>query len=84
MIVLVRQKQAKNIVLSAQLIGVLNGVNKTFNTPTNYKSGTVNLFCNGQALYSPEDFSETGVNEITFENFAPLSDYILRVTYEEA
>jgi hypothetical protein len=84
MIVLVKRKKATNIVLSAQLVGGLNGINKVFNTPSDYKSGKINLLCNGQALHSAEDFSETGPNEITFVHFAPLPDYILRATYEEA
>lgn len=88
MIVLVKRKQATNIILAARLIGILDDDyehgNKIFNTPTNYKSGKISLLCNGQALHSTEDFTETGPNEITFVHFAPLSDYILRVTYEEA
>ncbi len=84
MIVLVKRKQATNIVLAAQLAGTLNKTNKVFNTPTDYKPGKISLLCNGQALSSPEDFTETGANEVTFVHFAPLSDYILRATYEEA
>jgi hypothetical protein len=83
MIVLVKRKLATNIILAAQLTGTLNGVNKVFYTPSNYKSGKISLLCNGQALHSSEDFTETGANEITFVHFSPLSDYILRATYEE-
>jgi hypothetical protein len=84
MIVLVKRKQATNIVLATQLAGELNKANKVFTTPTDYKSGKISLLCNGQVMSSPEDFTETGVNQITFVHFAPLSDYILRATYEEA
>ncbi len=89
MIVLVKRKITTNIILSAQLSGILNGDpdgsgNRKFTTPSNYKSGKISLLCNGQALHSTEDFTESGPNEITFVHFAPLSDYILRVTYEEA
>ena len=90
MIVLVKRKQSTNIILAAQLSGTLNGNhtttsgNRVFNTPSDYKSGKISLLCNGQALSSPEDFTETGANEITFVYFAPLDDYILRATYEEA
>ncbi len=84
MIVLVKRKLATNIVLTVQVVGALNGANKIFTTPTDYKSGKISLLCNGQALSSPEDFTETGANEITFVHFSPLSDYILRATYEEA
>jgi len=83
MIVFARQKKAANIVVAVQLAGILNGVNKVFTTATNYKPGKIILFCNGQALYSPDDFVETGLNEITFVHFAPLSDYVLKATYEE-
>ena len=91
MIVLVKRKQATNIILAAQLVGELNGKiddpvfgNRVFTTPTNYKSGKISLLCNGQALHRDEDFTETGPNEITLLHFTPFSDYILRVTYEEA
>lgn len=82
MIVLVRPKRATNIDLSAQLGGTLDGANRVFTTPNNYKSGKISLLYNGQSLHSPEDFSETGSNEITFNHFAPYSDDVLRVTYE--
>jgi len=84
MIVLIKQKQATNVVLNAKLIGELDGVNKVFNTHSNYKLGEISLCCNGQTLHSPEDFTEINNNEIIFKYFAPLSDYVLRVTYEEA
>jgi hypothetical protein len=83
MIVLVKQQQATNIVLNAELIGELGKKNKVFNTHSNYKSGKISLCCNGQVLYSPEDFLETGLNEITFVHFSPKKDYVLRATYEE-
>ncbi len=84
MIVLVKRKIATNIILAVQVAGTLDGANKVFTTPTDYKSGKISLLCNGQALHSTEDFTETGPNEITFVHFAPLDDYILRATYEEA
>jgi len=84
MIILIKRKRATNIILNTQLIGILNGINKMFNTPSNYRSGKISLLCNGQALHSTEDFTETGPNEITFVHFAPFDDYILRATYEEA
>lgn len=83
MITLVKREQATNIILAAQVSGNLNGTNRVFNTHSDFKSGKVSLLCNGQVLHSPEDFRETGPNEITLVHFAPEFDYILRVTYEE-
>jgi len=84
MIVLVKRKQSTNIILAAAVVPDPDGTNKVFTTPSAYKSGKISLLCNGQALHSSEDFIEKGPNEIEFVHFAPESDHILRVTYEEA
>lgn len=71
-----------NIVLSGVLFGDMNDSNKIFYTEYNYKPGKVIVNYNGQELVSPEDFYETGSNEITLIYIAPLALDVLTATYE--
>ena len=68
--------------IAQELSGVVNGVNKIFTTPHNYRSNRISLLFNGQSLHSPNDFLETDNNEITFTYIAPISRDVLRVMYE--
>jgi len=71
-----------NIVLAGTLSGDMNDSNKTFSTEYNYKPGKIMVNYNGQELVSPEDFYETGSNEITLIYIAPLTLDVLTATYE--
>lgn len=50
--------------INVVLIGLVNGINKIFKTPTNYKSGEIIVFLNG---IKERHFLETGNDEITLE-----------------
>jgi hypothetical protein len=71
-----------NIILSGLLTGAMNDYNKVFYTEYNYKPGKIVVNYNGQELVSPEDFYETGENEITFIYITPLELDVLSTTYE--
>ena len=64
------------------LTGLLNNSNQVFTTTNNYESGRISVLYNGQALHSPQDFTETGPNEVTFKFIRPFSTDNLRVIYE--
>ena len=68
--------------LAEELIGTSDGNNQIFNTQYEYESGTVSVLYNGQALHAPDDFTETGVNQITFIYIKPRPDDVLRVSYK--
>lgn len=83
MITLIKPKRVPSIDISAQLGGQADGQNKIFTTPNDYKSGKISLFYNGQTLHSPDDFLETGINEVTLIYIAPGVESVLRATYEQ-
>ena len=62
--------------------GTLDGSNRVFYTTYNYRRDRIDLHYNGQALHAPNDFLQTGDNEITLIYDAPLADENLRATYE--
>lgn len=68
--------------IAQELSGAVNGVNKIFTTPHNYRSNRISLLFNGQSLHSPNDFLETGNNQITFTYITPVVRDVLRVMYE--
>ena len=70
------------VAVAQELSGSVNGVNKVFTTPHDYRSNRISLLFNGQALHSPNDFLETGVNQITFNHIAPIDRDVVRVMYE--
>jgi hypothetical protein len=70
------------VAVAQTLTGDLNGANKIFQTPHDYEPSRISIMYNGQSLHSPEDFSETGSNEIMLNYIAPYTDDILRATYE--
>jgi hypothetical protein len=69
-------------IVADTISGTLDGYNKVFYTTYNYKRDRIDLHYNGQALHAPNDFEQTGPNEITLLYDAPLSDENLRATYE--
>jgi len=81
------QQISECIGLGEDLIGTVDGSNQVFNTQYEYISGTVVVFFNGQALYAPGDFTETGPTEITFNYIKPGEtgfDDVLKVAYKYA
>jgi len=80
-----QQQLSECIGLGEDLIGVVDGNNQVFNTQSEYVSGTVVVFYNGQALYADHDFTETGPDEITFTYIKPGEtgfDDVLKVAYK--
>lgn len=69
-------------IVADTISGTLDGYNKVFYTTYNYRQDRIDLHYNGQALHSPNDFLQTGDNEITLIYDAPLSDEHFRATYE--
>ncbi len=61
--------------------GTIDGSNQVFYTTYDYEPGAISLLYNGQALHSPDDFLETGPNEITLTYLTPETDDVLRATY---
>ena len=69
-------------IVADTISGTRNGSNKIFYTTYNYRPDRIDLHLNGQALHMPDDFQQTGGNEITLLYIAPMSDENLRATYE--
>jgi hypothetical protein len=69
-------------IVADTISGTLNGSNKIFYTTYSYKRDRIDLHLNGQALHAPNDFEQTGDNEITLIYDAPWPDENLRATYE--
>jgi len=69
-------------IVADTISGTLNGSNRVFYTTYNYKRDRIDLHLNGQALHAPNDFYQTGDNEITLIYDAPEADENLRATYE--
>jgi hypothetical protein len=84
MIVLRKVSQPSSIKLNEQLSGAQNGINKVFTTPHSFKPGKIIIDYNGQSLYSPDDFTESGVAEITLLHITPYVDDTVRAHYEVA
>lgn len=82
MIILRRISPQTDIRVAEELSGVMDGINKVFNTVDTYKSGRISVLYNGQDLHSSDDFTESGDGEITLLYIAPFVDDVLRVTYE--
>lgn len=70
------------VAVAQTLSGNVNGANKIFQTPHEYEPSRISVMYNGQSLHSPEDFEETGTDEITFNYIVPFDEDILRATYE--
>jgi len=78
----VQEIYRKGTIVADTISGTLDGVNKTFYTTYNYTRDRIDLHLNGQALHAPNDFDQTGDNEITLKYIAPLPFENLRATYE--
>jgi len=84
MIVLRKISKSTNIVIGQELTGAVDGVNKTFTTPHNFKSDKIVVNFNGQELISSVDFEVTGLNKITFIYITPREHDELHATYERS
>jgi hypothetical protein len=83
MIILRKPRQSAGIILLGEKpSGAIDGVNQTYTTAYNYRPGKIQVFYNGQALHSPDDFTETGYNEFQLTYMLPDNTDELRVTYE--
>lgn len=68
--------------IAGTLSGTQNESNQVFYTEYDYEPDTVSVLYNGQALHSPNDFLETGPNEITFIYMKPRLETVLRANYQ--
>ena len=78
----VGKQDSCRVILSDPLIGATDGVNQTFSVSYEYTPGRIEILYNGQVLTSPQDFTETGPDEITFVYQYPEEQTILRANYE--
>jgi hypothetical protein len=79
--IILQRLHRQNLVVSDDLVGTQDGSNQTFYTTYDYDSNEIMVFYNGQALQTPEDFSVSGPNEITFVFIMPLAGENLKATY---
>ncbi len=70
------------VIVADTISGTIDGSNKVFYTTYRFKPNRIDLHYNGQALHSPDDFTQTGDNEITLIYVAPEPGELLRATYE--
>jgi hypothetical protein len=68
-----------------KLSGTIDGVNKSFNTPSKFVSGTIKIVVNGQ-VYEPDDenfgWTETSDQSIDLVT-APIADDVLQAFYQD-
>lgn len=68
-----------------EAIGLINGGNVNFATPTPYQPGTLRLFKNGQLIRSSDDDGPTETGAATFVvGLPPIPGDTLTVRYLEA
>lgn len=66
-------------------IGVVNGLNTNFQTPSVYQSGTLRVFLNGQLIRDTDSDGPTETGADTFDlGLPPLTGDTVRVRYLEA
>ena len=83
MIILRKPKTQSGVILLAETpSGVIDGANQIYTTAYNYRPGKIQVYYNGQALHSPDDFVETAYDEFTLTHMLPDGTDELRVTYE--
>jgi hypothetical protein len=76
------RQEIRRVMLSDPLFGVADGVNQTFSTFYEYTPGRIEIVYKGQVLTSPDDFEETGPQEITFRHLNPSDISLFSVSYE--
>lgn len=83
MIILRKPKTGSGVIILGEVpSGDINGINQVYTTEYYYKPGKIQVYYNGQALHSPDDFTETDFNEFTLTYLYPDNTDELRVTYE--
>lgn len=68
-----------------ELVGSVDGVNKTFTTASKYVSGSIRVVVNGQ-VYEPDDdqYGWAEIDDQTIEMVeAPLTDDIVQAFYQD-
>lgn len=75
-------RKLKKLELYDNLIGIKNGINKTFTVSKSFNSKDILIYLNGQVLFKDDDFDVTGPNEITFIYVAPTEIDNIYATYE--
>jgi len=73
---------ASIIILAEEPQGDINGLNQTYTTEYIYRPGRIEVIYNGQVLHSPDDFDESGPQEVTLKYLYPDPTDELRITYE--
>jgi len=73
---------SSSVIVADTISGTIDGSNRVFYTTYKYKPDRIDLHYNGQALHAPDDFEQTGDNEITLIYVAPEPGELLRATYE--
>lgn len=84
MITLRKIAKSDKYIFNADLIGVRNGSNQVFSLNKPYKSGTLFVTYNGQALYPDYDFNELDNTSIEFIYIFPKSKDVLKAHYEQS
>jgi hypothetical protein len=70
------------VIVADTISGTIDGSNKVFYTTYKFTTDRIDLHYNGQALHSPDDFTQTGDKEITLIYVAPEPGELLSATYE--
>lgn len=65
-----------------QLVGVIDGSNDVFTTPSNFASGSTVMYLNGLAQSIPEDYVEVPPNQVQMAEPALIGDALL-IVYRE-
>ena len=79
---IIQSYSGKCVGISETVSGTMDGSNQIFYTLNDYEPGSINLLYNGQVLHSPNDFIESGDNEVSLVYIYPDSSDVLRATYE--
>ena len=75
------RKYQGNFVPWESLIGKYDSTNQVYTTINRYKPGSVIVYYNGQALFSDNDFSESGPKEIVLTYIKPSNNLSLKASY---
>lgn len=73
--------QLANVLIGEVPAGVINGVNTVFTTTYAFQTNSTLLDLNGVKQINPDEYAETGPQEITFVN-PPKTGDVLYVQYK--
>lgn len=74
--------RGKCVGIAETVSGTLDNNNQVYTTSNDYIPGSISLSYNGQLFHNPDDFLETGSNEITLIYIKPHVEDVLRAMYE--